>query len=303
MTDSSPPQQSVHSVEVSAGQRFRFGANWLRFSATLDAERLATAAASLRERISQGTTGVDRNSPAKVQLDGLRFLDIGCGSGIFSLAARRMGATVVSVDFDPDAVTCTRALREEHYPGDTAWDVAEISVLDARAMDELGDFDVVYAWGSLHHTGRMWNAIEQALLRVRPDGLVILAIYNDQGIRSRLWRGVKRLFCSSTAGRVLVLSGALPYFYGRAIVGGLARGRSPAATFASYRSTRGMSRFHDIVDWVGGLPFEVASPEAVVLFASAHGFEQQMLHNVGHAHGNNEYVFRRVRDSESAPSR
>ncbi len=284
---------SAHGDEVASGRRFRFGANWLRFSSDLDDQQLRTAANSLLERINQGAYDLSRPGPPP-QPDIARFLDIGCGSGIFSLAARRMGAAVVSVDYDPDAVACTRALRQDHCPDDVEWVVAEISVLDTHAMSKLGEFDVVYAWGSLHHTGQMWSAIEQALVRVRPDGILILAIYNDQGIRSHLWRGVKRLYCSSTLGRVFVLAGALPYFYLRAIAGGIVRGRRPKTTLTSYATIRGMSRFHDIVDWVGGLPFEVASPESVVEFASTRGFEQRMVRNVGRAHGNNEFVFHRL---------
>lgn len=284
---------SSHSEEVASGKRFRFGANWLRFSTALDDEQLRTAADSLCQRIDQGTHGRDGSSPSGPQPKVARFLDIGCGSGIFSLAARRMGASVVSVDYDSEAVACTRALRDAHFPHDPDWHVAAISVLDMLAMGALGQFDVVYAWGSLHHTGRMWNAIEQALLRTSPGGIVILAIYNDQGLRSHLWRGVKRFYCSSVLGRVSVLLIAVPYFYVRAIVGGLARGRSPVATLTSYGTNRGMSHFHDIVDWVGGLPFEVASPVAIEDFMTARGFERRMVQTVGKAHGNNEYVFRR----------
>jgi 2-polyprenyl-3-methyl-5-hydroxy-6-metoxy-1,4-benzoquinol methylase len=286
-------KRSNHSDEVASGQRFQFGANWLRFSSGLDETQLRIAATSLADRLGDGFGGGGGTLPIGSPTNVIRFLDIGCGSGIFSLAARNLGASVVSIDYDPDAIACTSALREKHFPGDAQWQVTEVSVLDQSAMQALGEFDVVYAWGSLHHTGQMWNAIKQALLRVSPGGVIVLAIYNDQGFLSHLWRGVKRLYCSSAFGRVAVLSIAVPYFYGRSIVGGLARGRSPAATIARYRTTRGMSRYHDIVDWVGGLPFEVASPETVVQFASANGFEQRTLHPVGRAHGNNEFVFRR----------
>src|SRR6185436_15028626 len=75
---------TVHSDALT---RFEFGANWQRFLSVLTDERIARAEASLCAML-------DRTSLADT-----RFLDIGCGSGLFSLAARRLGAEVYSFDF------------------------------------------------------------------------------------------------------------------------------------------------------------------------------------------------------------
>ncbi|MEI9811577.1 MAG: hypothetical protein WDO18_02380 [Acidobacteriota bacterium] len=46
----------------------------------------------------------------------------------------------------------------------------------------------------LHHTGQMWNALENAARLVKPDGRLMIAIYNDQGTRSKRWLWVKERY-------------------------------------------------------------------------------------------------------------
>src|SRR3954462_6404344 len=90
--------------EVRAGERFAFGANWSSFIDLVDADRIGTAVASLRRAL-----GV-------ADLHGRSFVDVGCGSGLFSLAAHHLGARVRSFDFDPDSVAATTALRQRFAP-------------------------------------------------------------------------------------------------------------------------------------------------------------------------------------------
>ena len=123
------------------------------------------------------------------------FLDIGCGSGLFSLAARRLGASVHSFDFDEQSVACARELKRRYFPDDPDWRIEAGSVLDAAYMKGLGEFDVVYSWGVLHHTGAMWVALEQAIGRVASGGgKLFIAIYADQGWKSRAWWFVKLFY-------------------------------------------------------------------------------------------------------------
>src|SRR5690349_12852157 len=133
-------------VEVLRGERFKFGANWALFLKTFSEERLKAAEQSLCRML-------DINN-----LKGQRFLDAGSGSGLFSLAARRLGATVHSFDYDPQSVACTRELKKKYFPQDSSWMIDEASVLDQGYLSKLGRFDVVYSWGVLHHTGSMWEA-------------------------------------------------------------------------------------------------------------------------------------------------
>ena len=119
------------------------------------------------------------------RLDGRSFLDVGSGSGLFSLAARRLGAKVFSFDFDPTAVHCTRELKRRYFKDDPEWQIEEGSALDAEFLASLGRFDIVYAFGSLHHTGDMWTAIELTADRVVDGGVLYLSIYLDPGLEVR----------------------------------------------------------------------------------------------------------------------
>lgn len=160
----------THAKEVEDGERFEFGANWARFLKELNAERIEAAEKSLCDML-------------KVRdLQGKRFLDVGSGSGLFSLAARRLGASVYSFDYDPKSVSCTRELKNRSFPEDSQWIIEEGSALDSDYLSKLGKFDVVYSFGVLHHTGAMWEALSNvASLVTVGGGLLYIAIYNDQG--------------------------------------------------------------------------------------------------------------------------
>jgi 2-polyprenyl-6-hydroxyphenyl methylase/3-demethylubiquinone-9 3-methyltransferase len=104
---------------------------------------------------------------------GKSFLDIGSGSGLFSLAARRLGAKVHSFDYDPQSVSCTKELKQRYFPNDSDWTIGQGSVLDVDYIKSLGKFDIVYSWGVLHHTGALWQALDNASLPVVDRGTLI----------------------------------------------------------------------------------------------------------------------------------
>jgi len=256
---------------VSTDDRFGFGANWQRYARLVDEKRVEEAVASIRTML-----GVD-------DLSGRSFLDIGSGSGLFSLAARRLGARVRSFDYDPDSVACTRELKRRFAGDDDDWLVEEGSVLDQCYMDKLGDYDVVYSWGVLHHTGRMWDALDLAGERVRDHGMLYIALYNHQGWLTAYWRQVKRLYNRNATGRWVLTAVHAPYFVGLRWVVRRLRSRGAPG--------RGMSLWYDMCDWLGGFPFEAASPGDVLAHLRPRGFELAALTTCGGRHGCNEFLF------------
>jgi 2-polyprenyl-3-methyl-5-hydroxy-6-metoxy-1,4-benzoquinol methylase len=260
--------------------RFAFGKNWRRFLQYLSEERIAEAEKSLR---------------VMLELDGLSgksFLDIGCGSGLFSLAAMRLGAKRVhSFDYDPQSVACTQELRRRYFQEAANWKVEQGSALDPVYLARLGQFDVVYSWGVLHHTGNMWQALENVIAPVVVQGKLFISLYNDQGRRSRLWRAVKKSYCRSVLWRFPIIVFFGSYILLAGLIKDLVLLRNPLARFRDYKHSRGMSYFTDILDWLGGYPYEVAKAEDVVDYFRARGFQLVKLMRPVKAMGNNEFVF------------
>ncbi|MDQ8728353.1 class I SAM-dependent methyltransferase [Bradyrhizobium sp. LHD-71] len=275
-----------HRAEIDQGQRFAFGKNWADFLSRLNEDRIALAQKSLSAFLE-----VER-------LDGKTFLDIGSGSGLFSLAARRLGARVFSFDYDTDSVGCTQELRRRFFPNDENWRVEQGSVLDTAYLAKLGTFDIVYSWGVLHHTGRMWDALDNVKPLVPIGGKLYIAIYNDQGSITDRWAEVKRHYNSLPKPLALLYALSIVAKEERAHLASHRRNGTTSDWLRTWReydkiSTRGMSRWHDWIDWIGGYPYERATIERIVDRYAFDGFRLTKLFDCSDGYGCNEFVFHR----------
>jgi 2-polyprenyl-3-methyl-5-hydroxy-6-metoxy-1,4-benzoquinol methylase len=272
---------STHANEVQSGERFEFGKNWSRFLRILNEDRISAAVESLKHYLEVE------------DFRGRSFLDMGSGSGLFSLAARRLGARVHSFDFDPRSVHCTEELRRRYFPDSLDWIVEEGSALDTGYVRSLGKFDIVYSWGVLHHTGQMWLGLENAQLAVARGGKLFIAIYNDTGTQAARWRAIKKTYNSLPrflrSPFALLVSAPRE---GKELLRSLAKGR-PGNFVRRWTDDqgRGMSHWHDIIDWVGGYPYEVATPEQIFDFYRERGFTLTKMMCGGVGLGCNQFVF------------
>ena len=274
------------NVHLEEG-RFKFGKNWQQFLKLIDDKRIEIAEESLKRML-----GLD-------ELKGMTFIDIGSGSGLFSLAAKRLGAEkLVSFDYDAQSVACSKELKNRYFPDDDSWIIKRGDALDGKFISSLGQYDIVYSWGVLHHTGNMHQALKNVCPLVKDNGTLFIAIYNDQGRPSRRWKGIKRNYSkSSKFGKFLILTVMITYFEGKHFLKNLFTFKNPLPfrRWKEYKKRRGMSKFYDYIDWIGGYPFEVARPEEIFHFYRERGFTLEILKTCGCGLGNNEFVFKKIK--------
>jgi len=172
---------------------------------------------------------------------------------------------VYSFDFDQHSVEATKfCWRIADEPGN--WIVGKGSILDKSFIKSLGQYDIVYAWGVLHHSGSLWHAMKNAFTLVKPGGILWISIY-AKGPRYNDDLAMKKKYNSSSnfVKRCMVVK--------RIAVIMLARIKHLQNPFTwNERRQRGMNVYNNIVDWFGGLPYEVASEDEVVKFTRKSGF-------------------------------
>lgn len=236
--------------------RYEFGKNWCDFVQHGFTE---TAVERAREHIA-----------AFLRLESLRgltFLDIGCGSGLHSLAAYQLGAErIVSFDYDSNSVAATERLwRYVGAPGN--WTVQQGSVLDAQFLCQLPSADVVYSWGVLHHTGDMWQAIRNAAIPMKSDGVLYISLYSADNCVDpppEFWIEIKRAY--NRAGTVGRRAMEWWYFCRFYMLPAIRARQNPIRLVRDTRG-RGMSFWIDVRDWLGGYPMEFASLSDTTSFA------------------------------------
>jgi SAM-dependent methyltransferase len=257
-------------------QAFSFGRNWQLFvDKHFNEERVSIAKRHLLDFLDLP------------DLKGKYFLDAGCGSGLSSLAAWDAGAErIISFDIDPFSVKTTERLRElrGNPPG---WTVMQGSVLDRSFMTTLEPADVVYSWGVLHHTGRMWEAIRNVASLLKEDSLFYIALYVTTA-KSGYWLQQKRKYNQASDFRKRLME---CYYVGRHVLTPkIVRLQNPFRFILNYRARRGMEFMTDVRDWLGGYPYEDATIQEVVCFC--HKNHRLALVNINAGSAFAEYLFR-----------
>ncbi|MGQ9926706.1 MAG: class I SAM-dependent methyltransferase [Chloroflexaceae bacterium] len=260
-----------HRSSATNTPGFDFGANWQAFSdALISEQRLATAMESLQRLLEHES------------LEGASMLDVGCGSGLFSLAAYCLGARpVVGIDINPRSIAVSEANRVRLHP-DASITFTQMSILDQAALMQLGRFDLVYAWGSLHHTGAMWEAITNTTRLVAPGGTLVMGIYKRH-ITSPIWRIIKREYnrAPTWIQRSMIPPFATLIYIAKLLV----TRRNPL------EKQRGMDFWYDVIDWVGGYPYEYATTKEIITFLTPMGFCLRRVIPDAVPTGINEFIF------------
>lgn len=249
--------KNTYETTYKNKNHFSFGKNWQDFLKSLNDEKIENAKKSLVDFLG-----------SKEEIKNKTFVDIGCGSGLFSLAAYRLGASkIVSVDADEFSIACTRYLRKKESDPKN-WEIKQGSALDENFIESLGQFDIVYSWGVLHHTGNMYSALSNTSTIVSPQGVFYLAIYNRNNNRlkegtSNFWLRLKRFYNRSG----VLVKKFMEYMYiSYFFLGLLILLKNPFEYIKEYKSNRGMNWRNDIIDWLGGYPYEFAGPDEIINF-------------------------------------
>lgn len=233
---------------------FSFGENWKDYVGTIDNDDITSANEDITDWLSEN------------EITDKDIIDIGCGSGIHSYCFYKHGANkLVSVDADPRSVEATSLLRDRaEQPSN--WTVSVGSILDDSLLENLGKFDVVYSWGVLHHTGEMWQAIENASTLAKPGGLFWISLYSKgPGYPKDLAIKQKYNKLSNVGKKIFIARKIVKIMWKR-----LKKGKNPITW--NEKVGRGMHKYHDIIDWYGGLPYEVASKDEIESFLDKRNF-------------------------------
>ena len=266
---------------MSLEKKFEFGKNWSNFLKNLSEHQIIEAKRKLEEWLGN--------------IEGKTFLDIGCGSGIHSLVARILGAKVYSFDYDENSVNCTKLLKEKYFKNDKDWVIEHGNVLDEKYMKSLGKFDIVYSWGVLHHTGNMWKALDIVSNNVKDSGKLYIAIYNTQVYWTRYWKFVKKTYNKNTFFKYFWTLFYISFNTSKGFIKDIMLLRNPLHRYKEYKKNRGMSIYYDLIDWIGGYPFETAKPEEIFSFYYQRGFILQKLYTANGGHGCNEFLFKKIK--------
>ena len=158
-------------------------------------------------------------------------------------------------------------------------------------MKNFNNYNFIYSWGVLHHTGNMYLAMENVSSLANEKSSICIAIYNKQQFFSKIWLIIKKIYNNSPRffQKAMTLIFCIYFFLGLLVVD-LIRFKNPFERHTG-ANRRGMNFVNDVIDWIGGYPFEVATPEEIFNFFRKRGFVLKKLKTCGGKMGCNEFMF------------
>jgi 2-polyprenyl-3-methyl-5-hydroxy-6-metoxy-1,4-benzoquinol methylase len=274
------PETEITKMK-SLENHYEFGKNWSAFVKNINELNIIKAEQSLLKLVGPK------------ELEDKSFLDIGCGSGLHSLAALRQGAKkVLAVDIDPVSVATARSVLSQYHE-EMNWECKENSVFELDS-DSLGKFDIVYSWGVLHHTGDLMGAIPKALDMVAENGSFVIAVYRKTRLCA-FWKIEKKVFNKANPTIRNIIRSAYISFYR---IGRFLQKRSFKDEVHNYNDQRGMSFYIDVDDWLGGYPYESIAPQVLKNYIQGFGFKsvKEFSGKSGFGFfgsGNDEFIFQK----------
>ncbi len=221
---------------------FEFGENWKNYSKTIDQKRINSAIEGVKKLFPDG-------------LAGKTFLDIGCGSGLHSLAALSLGAaSVTAVDIDENSVSTTQELLTKYAPG------SEMEPRRLRLFSTRRQMRLARSTSSIPGVCCITPATcgEQSNVQlnfVNSGGQFAIAIYSATSCDS-MWKAEKKFY--SRAPRPIQWT-IWQIYMAAFLTAKTLLGRNPISYVRNYSEMRGMNFSHDAHDWLGGYPYETAT--------------------------------------------
>ena len=258
-------------------KHFKFGENWKNFSNLIDNNRLKEAVTSLKKLTN------------KKSLNNLSFLDIGCGSGLSSLAAIQLNCKkIYAIDQDEQSIKTTKKVLQK-----SRFKKVKVEKKDLFTLNEKEKFDIVYSWGVLHHTGNMLKAIKKSTKMVSKNGMLILALYKKTKL-CNLWKIEKYIYKSSPKVIQNFIKNLFIFLFKLAMI---LKRKNFSNYINDYKTKRGMDFYHDVHDWLGGYPYESISIEEISKIMDKFGYKMirsfQVKKQIGFfGTGCDEYVFK-----------
>ena len=216
-------------------------------------------------------------------IEGKSVLDAGCGTGIFSIIFARNGAaSVLGIDISEGSLETAKALKTKFDLENASFQKQDM--LDLPFADE--SFDIVWAWGTVHHTTDPFKAMSELIRVLRAEGSILLAVYTrtrvtflHEIIRKALVRTPRKTWKALSKILALVLSPVVYFFKKRE------------------KSRKGEKLEELIMDWYFVPIRHYYYPEEIKVFLEEQGFTiEKYLPASGRFNSTSNFIYKARKD-------